>query len=330
MKVEVLYFEGCPNHAPALQLVREVVSELGLDATVEEVEVKTPEDVVERRFLGSPTVLVDGVDIEPRARERTDFAFACRTYDGPGVPPRELVAGALQGGKPVASGDASGDAGCCSSPDASPDTAGAKVEGRGMQFAAVGSVLSAVVASACCWLPLMLLAFGASAAGVSASFGEARPVFLVAAFGLLGLGFYLSYFRREACAPGSSCAVPNPKLQRLNRAMLWVATAFVLAFALFPSYAGFLLAENASPAPVDGSAESSMVTLGIKGMSCEACSVHIQKGLSGVPGVRSASVDYEKALALVSVDPASAPSREALVKAVKQAGYEVTEVTEAR
>ncbi|RUL84391.1 DF family (seleno)protein [Tautonia sociabilis] len=323
MKVEVLYFEGCPNHAPALQLAREVVSELGLDATVEEVEVKTPEDVVERRFLGSPTVLVDGVDIEPRARERTDFAFACRTYDGRGVPPRELIAGALQGGGP-------GKAGCCSSPDASPDTGGARVEGRGMRFAAVGSVLSAVVASACCWLPFALLAFGASAAGVSASFEKARPVFLVAAFGLLGLGFYLSYFRREACAPGSSCAVPNPKLRRLNRGMLWVATAFVLAFALFPSYAGYLLAQNAPPAAVDGSAQSPAVTLGIKGMSCEACSVHIQKGLSEVPGVRSASVDYEKAQARVSVDPASAPSRDALVKAVERAGYEVTEVTETR
>ncbi len=326
MKVEVLYFEGCPNHAPTLQLARNVVSELGLDARVEEVEVKTPEDVMERRFLGSPTVLVDGVDIEPSARERTDFAFACRTYDGRGVPPRTLIAGGLQASGLVASGDAD----CCSSPDASPDTGGAKVEGRGMQFAALGSVISAVVASACCWLPLVLLAFGASAAGVSATFDKARPVFLVAAFGLLSLGFYLSYFRREACAPGSSCAVPNPKLQRFNRGMLWVAAVFVLAFALFPSYAGFLLAENARPAPVDGSAQSETVTLGIKGMSCEACSVHIQKGLSGVPGVRSASVDYDKAQARVSVDPASAPSREALVKAVKQAGYEVSEHTEAR
>lgn len=326
MKVEVLYFEGCPNHAPTLQLVRQVVGELGLDAEVEEAEVKTPEDVAERRFLGSPTVLVDGVDIEPRARERTDFAFACRTYDGRGVPPRELIVKGLQSSGPVASADA----GCCSSPVAASDTGGAKVEGRGVQFAALGSVVSAIVASACCWLPLMLLAIGASAAGVSATFEKARPAFSVAAFGLLGLGFYLSYFRKEACAPGAACAVPNRKLQRFNRAMLWVATVFVLAFALFPSYAGFLLAENAPAAAVDGSAQLPTVTLGIEGMSCEACAVHIQKGLSGVPGVRSASVDYEKARARVSVDPASPPSREALVKAVEQAGYQVTEVTEAR
>lgn len=72
------------------------------------------------------------------------------------------------------------------------------------------------------------------------------------------------------------------------------------------------------------------VKVGIKGMTCEACAVHIQKGLNAVPGVRNASVDYEKAQAEVSVDPASPPSRDALVKAVNQEGYEVTSVADVR
>jgi copper chaperone CopZ len=323
MKVEVLYFEGCPNHAPAVQLAREVLAALGLTGTVEEVEVKNREDAMRLRFLGSPTVLVNGVDVEPSARTRTDFGFCCRTYNGEGLPVRELVAQAMSD----ASGEGSPHGDCCS-PLAARDDGSLQrtAEGRFAVWAAVGSVVSAIVASACCWLPLILLAVGASAAWISASFERARPVFLVVAFGLLGLGFYLSYFRKEACAPGSSCAVPNPKLRRFNRAMLWVSTVFVLAFALFPSYAGLLLAENSSAASKESVAGLATVTLGIEGMSCAACSVHIEKSLRGVPGVRSASVSYAEKQAQVSLDPASPPSQEALTKAVEQAGYKVTNV----
>lgn len=95
-KVEVLYFEGCPNHRWAVELAREVVTELGVDAAVEEVEVKTLEDAERLRFLGSPSVHVDGVDIEPGARNSTAYAFACRTYGRAGAPPREMLAAALR------------------------------------------------------------------------------------------------------------------------------------------------------------------------------------------------------------------------------------------
>lgn len=322
MKVEVLYFEGCPNHAPAVRLAREVIGELGLDAKVEEVEVKTPEEALELRFLGSPSVQVNGVDVEPSARGRTDFGFCCRTYNGKGVPQRELVVAALQGTGP----DRAGDAHCCPPSEAAPATGQANPEGRGLHLATVGSVVSAVAASACCWLPLLLLAFGASAVGVSAWFERARPLFLTVAGLLLAVGFYLTYFRKEVCAPGSPCAVPNGKLRRFNQAMLWVATGLVVAFAFFPSYAGLLLAENSSSAPKEDVTSLPTVTLGIKGMSCEACSSHIQESLAAVPGVRAASVSYAEKQAKVSLDPASPPSQEALTKAVENAGYKVTTV----
>ena len=65
MHIEILYFEGCPNHAPTVELVKRTVANLGVQAQIEEVEVASPEQVEQLRFLGSPTVLVDGVDIEP-------------------------------------------------------------------------------------------------------------------------------------------------------------------------------------------------------------------------------------------------------------------------
>jgi hypothetical protein len=97
MKIQILYFGGCPNHAPTVALVNQVVAKLQMDVQVEEVEVASPEDAVAKRFLGSPTVLVNGVDIDPQARQRTDCGFSCRIYDGvSGLPSEDLLMSALQ------------------------------------------------------------------------------------------------------------------------------------------------------------------------------------------------------------------------------------------
>ena len=73
MTVEVLYFEGCPNFEPTLQLVREVVDTLGLSLEVREVEVPGPEQASALRFIGPPSVRVDGRDIEPGADDRAEL-----------------------------------------------------------------------------------------------------------------------------------------------------------------------------------------------------------------------------------------------------------------
>ncbi|NOT58030.1 MAG: DUF2703 domain-containing protein [Deltaproteobacteria bacterium] len=94
MNIQVLYLEGCPNHPPTVALVRHVVADLGIETEVEELEVKDQEEAEHLRFLGSPTVLVNGVDIDPSARERTDYGMSCRIYDRLGVPSRELLVAA--------------------------------------------------------------------------------------------------------------------------------------------------------------------------------------------------------------------------------------------
>ena len=94
--IQVLYFEGCPNHDATVALARNVLSELGIPEEVEEVEVHDDEDAQRLRFPGSPTVRVNGVDIEPDMPSRTHFALACRTYAASGVPSRELLIAALE------------------------------------------------------------------------------------------------------------------------------------------------------------------------------------------------------------------------------------------
>ncbi len=80
MLVEILYFEGCPTHEPARALVERLSRELAVAPEIRMVEVPDAETALRPRFLGSPTVRVDGHDIEPAADERDGFMLACRVY----------------------------------------------------------------------------------------------------------------------------------------------------------------------------------------------------------------------------------------------------------
>jgi len=78
--IEVLGFDGCPNVEPAIALVERVLGESALDAEVRRVEVVDADAAARLRFLGSPSIRVDGRDIEPGADDRADHVFACRVY----------------------------------------------------------------------------------------------------------------------------------------------------------------------------------------------------------------------------------------------------------
>jgi copper chaperone CopZ len=183
------------------------------------------------------------------------------------------------------------------------------------------AALAAVLASVCCLGPLVLAAIGISAAGLSATFEPLRPYFLAVTIVLLGGAFYLTHFRKPACAPGTACEVTDPKRTRRTQAMLWVATALVVLVALFPVYAGSLLR---IAAPVDAATEGlvgSTVTLRVDGMTCDACAASIERNLRAVSGVASASVRYADGRAVVHTSSEAPPSHQALLDAVAAAGY---------
>ena len=99
MKIEVLYLQGCPNHHETVAQVRQALSAEGITHVVEELEI--PDDHVAQAvgFLGSPSVRVDGLDIEKDARAAKQVGFGCRTYmdEGrrTGVPPLDMIRQAL-------------------------------------------------------------------------------------------------------------------------------------------------------------------------------------------------------------------------------------------
>lgn len=79
-RVELLYFDGCPNHEGARELVERVAAEEGVAIDVHHIEVTSSEEAERLRFLGSPTVRVSGRDVEPGAEDRTDYTLSCRVY----------------------------------------------------------------------------------------------------------------------------------------------------------------------------------------------------------------------------------------------------------
>jgi hypothetical protein len=109
MKIEILYIPGCPNHPPSVTRVREALTQERVSADVVEVAVN---DVPARLvgFLGSPSIRVDGQDVDPSARSVGQYGLTCRTYiDGGqrvGVPPLEWIRAAVR----QASGEDRGEA----------------------------------------------------------------------------------------------------------------------------------------------------------------------------------------------------------------------------
>lgn len=112
---------------------------------------------------------------------------------------------------------------------------------RTERVSAAGSVVSALLASACCIGPVLFAVLGVSGAAAAAAhkLEPFRPYLLVLTFGLLGYAFYATYRTPPAdCGPDGTCAMPQTN--RLGKALLWLATASVLLATTFQYYAEYL------------------------------------------------------------------------------------------
>jgi copper chaperone CopZ len=204
---------------------------------------------------------------------------------------------------------------------------------RAETISKVGTVLSAIMASACCWLPLLLLAFGVSGAGIAGALDAYRPVFVVLTVGFLAAAFYCTYRpRRTASASGNCCATAKgccaaPTARRrfsmmtLNKVMLWVVTVLAVAFLFFPNYMKFLLSGGGSDAPAANNALVRTTTFSVEGITCEGCAALVEKAVKDVPGVLSVKVDYDRKRVVVTSEACCPAPVEAVVQALERAGY---------
>jgi hypothetical protein len=99
LDVEFLYWEECPSHERALELLREVLRDASLPDNVRIVEVETDQEAEDLSFPGSPTIRVNGVDIEPEVDDAA-IGLTCRAYRNSRgkitpLPPKELIVRAV-------------------------------------------------------------------------------------------------------------------------------------------------------------------------------------------------------------------------------------------
>ena len=78
--VEVLYVEHCPNFPAALALVERVAADLGVDVQVRATRISDQAAADRARFVGSPTVRVDGRDVDPEGELAAEYTLECRLY----------------------------------------------------------------------------------------------------------------------------------------------------------------------------------------------------------------------------------------------------------
>ncbi|HYX87853.1 MAG TPA: hypothetical protein VE753_00650 [Gaiellaceae bacterium] len=100
MKIELLFWRECPSYPEAQQLLEDVLRVRGIDEPVEVREVTSVEEARRLSFPGSPTIRIDGRDIDPAGASEPP-ALTCRIYHLPDgrvspVPTREQLEEALK------------------------------------------------------------------------------------------------------------------------------------------------------------------------------------------------------------------------------------------
>ena len=182
----------------------------------------------------------------------------------------------------------------------------------------VAAVVSAAAASLCCIGPAIFLALGLGGSGAFAVFEQYRPLLMGATALILGAAFYFTYRKQEVACEDGTCKMGSgsPKA----KAALWSITVLAAAFMTAPYWLAALNRRGEPPAVALAAGSYQTVHLGVKGMTCNACAVSIEKALRKVPGVKAAVVDFDKNEAQVTV-AAKGFDTLALVKAVESTGY---------
>lgn len=99
MKIELLYVPGCPHRSKALQLIRDSLAFEKIDARIDEIAVPDRATAERIQFPGSPTIRINGADIDPDTSSGRLFGLTCRVYPGSvqkGLPAARLIFDALR------------------------------------------------------------------------------------------------------------------------------------------------------------------------------------------------------------------------------------------
>ncbi|MGZ4904500.1 MAG: DF family (seleno)protein [Halobacteriota archaeon] len=99
LSIDLLYYEDCPHYKEAEKALKEVLDEENVDAEVHMVRVEYGAQADIHGFIGSPTIRINGQDLEPEVNSEATYQGHCRIYmhkDQPfESPPKEMIRAAL-------------------------------------------------------------------------------------------------------------------------------------------------------------------------------------------------------------------------------------------
>lgn len=199
----------------------------------------------------------------------------------------------------------------------------------------LGMIAGALLATACCWLPLGLGIAGVTWLGLGSVLDQGRPFFLALTAGLLLWNAWVVFVqpRRQVACATPSCEDEVACNPRASAGAKWMFAAHVvlvgavLAFPLVPLPARSINASEpataATTAPSDGTTPShTQVALSIEGMTCQGCVRSIEGALADLAGVTQYAVTLRPGRADIAFDP-TVLTVEALVAYVENEGYAV-------
>lgn len=167
-----------------------------------------------------------------------------------------------------------------------------------------GGLVSAGLASACCLGPALLGLAGLGSFGAATVFEPYRPYLIGLAIGFLAAGVVRVHGRTRgphACCASDPAAVAPQPLRR-GAIVLWASTAVALLLIVYPFLTSALVRRTGDTRESLAVA-SRTITLSIRGMTCEACAIHVRNALLQDRSVIDARVSFAAGVAWVQVDP---------------------------
>ena len=182
-------------------------------------------------------------------------------------------------------------------------------------------VLLALTSSLCCIMPLLAIIGGASSAMAAFSWvAPLRPYLLGATALVLGFAFYRVYkpLAKDKCG----CEEKKSVLQ--SKFFLWMIAVVAVLLSAFPYYANcFENYTSRQQVVVNDTSRVQQALLHIRGMSCEACEVHVNNALLKKKGVQQVNTFYAKGVSIVKFDSTQVSLQQLTSALETETGYKV-------
>ena len=197
------------------------------------------------------------------------------------------------------------------------------MENKNSKGAVTTGILAAFAASSCCIPPVVAAIAGAGGASINLSWMEPfRPYLIGLTIVAIGYAWYnhIKQKKEDDCG----CDIEKQKWHQ-TKGFLVGMTLFAIVSISFPYYSGVFFPDNKKEVIVSDNANIQKITIGIEGMTCDACQSHVDHAVNELEGIVDVKSSYANRNAIVEFDN-TRTTQEEIKKAVNSTGYEVTKI----